>query len=220
MEKELEKLINTKCFEELSKQEKEYVLKFITEDEYNSFFELLATSQRAFQEEYEHVNPKEHVKENLKLAFQSKHSKSIFNFPKINFSFQNPTFYKTAFALGSVVILILIYFFPQKTAPNKQQTSKNIHVKEKIKIKKDIPSEILMSPELENNEKQPNKIEPTEEPPSDDYDISTEEFLMATTQITPSDEEILCLTTEIDDMYKIKIEDFIQYTSPLYIDEY
>lgn len=217
MEKELETLINSKRFDELSIQQKKYVLENITEEEYTAFFDILVAARQTFEEDFTHMHPKEEVKVNLSQAFQNKHKKSTFRFPVMNLSFRNPAFYKLAFIL-SVVVLSAFFFLNEKTDQPTHTISKNVPAKEKHNSPIVIPSPSLPPKEVLVVD-QPRKTHTLKYQFQVIELIDFEEFLMSTTRIIPQETTEFCSTDLNEQTSEIDLEDFMQYTTPMKMDD-
>lgn len=217
MEKELETLINSKRFDELSIQQKEYVLEHITEEEYTAFFDLLVTARQTFEEDFRHMHPKDEVKLHLSQAFQDKYKKSAFRFPAINLSFRSPVFYKLAFIFS--VVAVSAYFFLNEKADQPVHTiSKNNPNKEKHDSPPVIPTSSIPHKET------PEKVHPSKGNSSKNQSqtiefIDSEEFILSTTRIIPQETTEFCSTDLNEQTNAIDLEDFMQYTTPIKMDD-
>src|SRR5690606_19936196 len=113
-ENELERLLIKKSFEELSFSEREYVLKYLSEEEYINCHVLLSESVGFNQQSL--VAPSSDILKNLKSTF-SEHKKahSSASFPKNHFRNRLMQSLAVAAALLVTVYLISRPFFSEKS---------------------------------------------------------------------------------------------------------
>lgn len=219
MEKELEILVNSKQFDELSIQQKEYVLEIITEEEYTAFFTILLAARNTFEEDFAQMNPKEEVKMNLKQAFQNKHRKpSFFRLPAMDLSFHKPAFYKLAFILSAVIAVpFFLYRKPaqsthlisKSTPAKRKQSSPTITPTPSIPYKKTLE---VIQPSKVQLPKNQSETEPV-------AFIDTEDFILSTTLIVPLETTEFCSADLIEQNTAIELEDFLKYTTPVRMDD-
>ena len=143
METKLEQLINSTPFNELSVQEKEYVLTQITEIEYNQFFEIIASSKVAFESEFIKIEPENRVKANLTNAFKAKHNESFLDKLMV---FLSPLFrtsvLKPVLAFGIIAIFFYI-MLPKEVEPIEIAEIKN---QKPPKVKEIVKNDIIEPP--------------------------------------------------------------------------
>jgi hypothetical protein len=106
---QLEELLETKTFSELSGREQEAVTQYMKQEEYNAYHEIILKSKNRFAYENKTITPDPAIHERLLAKMENKrpHQPSVFDILHKLLTTRVPV-YQPAFAIAAIVVLFII----------------------------------------------------------------------------------------------------------------